>query len=992
MKAFSYRIRFPRSTQSRTHSAGLLHAAGAAVLWVAGAAVWCDDVSDSDASSETRLLSKVRQLTFEGLRAGEGYFSADGTKLVFQSERMAENPWYQIYLMDLETGDVDRVSPGHGKTTCAWIHPEGEKVLFASTHEDPQSEALQQAELDFRASGQERRYSWDYDEHFDLFETDFKGRHYTNLTKARGYDAEGSYSPDGSKIAFASNRHAYTEALSEEDAEIFEKDLSYMMDIYIMDADGSNLKRLTNVKGYDGGPFFSPNGERIVWRRFAPNGATAEVYTMNIDGSDQRQITRVGVMSWAPYYHPSGDYLIFTNNSLGFANFELFMVDVEGRREAVRVTFTEGFDGLPVFSPDGNRLAWTTNRPASGKSQIFLADWDDKAARRLLGLHELAEVQLEGAPEFAATASAIRAADLKQHVVYLASDYMEGRRTGTVGERRATAYVAEVFREMGLEPAGDAGTYFQEFEFTAGVSLGAASRLTLNDTEDFAAGEAWRPLAFSKTGSIEPSGVVFAGYGIQAPKGEGDIGEYDSFAHLDVTDKWVMAFRYMPEDISAEMRQHLSTHSSLRYKAMTIRDLGGRGLILVSGPNSGVKNELVPLFFDTSLGETSVAAISITDAAAQSILNLADQDLKSLQDAIDDGSLQMGFEIPDATLSAQIDIEQETRIGRNVLARLYAGDSKGESAIAIGAHVDHLGVGRSGSSLARDDEADAVHYGADDNASGVAGVLEIAQYMVDQKAKGLDMQRDAIFAAWSGEELGLLGANYFTRTYLEDEKALLPPHMVAYLNMDMIGRLENEVIVQGVASSSIWPGEIERRSIPADVTVNAHDEAYLPTDATSFYLKGVPFISAFTGAHEDYHTPRDTADKVNYGGAARIAKFMGLVARSLLARDEAPDYLEVQRPENLEMRANLRAYLGTIPDYAAEVVGLKLSGVSAGGPADDAGLKQGDVIVELAGRKIENIYDYTFAIEALKIGLEIDVVVERGGERLTLKITPGSRE
>ncbi len=948
--------------------------------------------SDDTPGSEARYLSNARQLTFEGLRAGEGYFGADGTKLIFQSERLAGNPWYQIYLMDLETGDVDRVSPGHGKTTCAWIHPDGERVLFASTHDDPASKDLQQAELDFRASGQTRRYAWDYDEHFEIYQTSLRGDGYWNLTNARGYDAEGSYSPDGKLIAFSSNRHAYTSLLSEEDAGIFEMDKSYMMDIYIMNADGSNVKRLTHVLGYDGGPFFSPDGRRIVWRRFAPNGATAEVYTMNLDGSDQQQITRVGAMSWAPYYHPSGDYLIFTNNSLGFANFELFMVDAEGRGEPVRVTYTEGFDGLPVFTPDGTKLAWTTNRPANGKSQIFLADWNDEAARMALGLDKRAEVELKDAPDFAATVPAIRAADMKQHVDYLASEYMEGRRTGTVGERRATAYVAGLFEKMGLEPAGDEGGYFQEFDFTAGVSIGEASRLTLNDMEDFATDEAWRPLAFSKTGTIEASGVVFAGYGIQAPKKE-DFAEYDSFVHLDVADKWVMAFRYMPEDISAEMRQHLSTHSSLRFKAMTVRDLGARGLIVVSGPNSGVKNELVPLAFDASLGGTSVAAISITDEAARFFLDLAGRDLQELQDSLDDGGVQMGFPIPGATLSAEIDIKQEKRIGRNAIARLNAGTGPGESAIAVGAHIDHLGVGRTGSSLARDDETEAIHYGADDNASGVAGVLEIAQYLVDQKAKGLELKRDVIFAAWSGEELGLLGANHFTATYNGKENSdLLTPDIVAYLNMDMIGRLENKVIVQGVGSSSIWPGEIERRSIPAGISVTPQDDTYIPTDATSFYLKGVPFLNAFTGAHEDYHTPRDTADKVNFLGAERVAKFMGLVARSLVTRDKAPDYLEAKRPENMEMRANLRAYLGTIPDYAEEVVGLKLAGVSAGGPADDAGLKQGDVIVELAGRKIENIYDYTFAIEALKIGEEIDVVVERGGERVSLKLTPGSRE
>jgi predicted metalloprotease with PDZ domain len=170
------------------------------------------------------------------------------------------------------------------------------------------------------------------------------------------------------------------------------------------------------------------------------------------------------------------------------------------------------------------------------------------------------------------------------------------------------------------------------------------------------------------------------------------------------------------------------------------------------------------------------------------------------------------------------------------------------------------------------------------------------------------------------------------------------------------------------------------------------DEPYLPTDAMSFYIRGVPILNAFTGAHEDYHTPRDTVDKINFPGEQKIVKFMALVTRGLVTRDGALEFSEVQKPENLEMRANLRAYLGTVPDYATEVKGLQLSGVAKGGPADKAGLQRGDIIVELAGKTIENIYDYTFAIEALKIGEEVDVVILRDGKRMTLKITPGSRD
>ena len=337
----------------------------------------------TDGSAATPL-SHVRQLTFEGARAGEGYFGADGQRMIFQSERSPGNPFYQIYTLDLQTGDVERISTGLGKTTCGWLHPDGRRALFASTQFDPAAEAKMQAELDFRASGETRRYSWDYDPTYELVVTDLEDGGYTRLTDNAGYDAEGAYSPDGRWIVFASNRHAYAAELPPADAARLERDPSYFMDLYVMDADGTDVRRLTDAPGYDGGPFWSADGSKITWRRFAEDGARAEIYTMNADGSGERRITDLGVLSWAPFFHPSGAYLVFATNLEGFANFELYLVDAEGAREPVRVTAREGFDGLPTFSPDGRVLSWTSNATPAGTSQIFLADWDHEAALALL--------------------------------------------------------------------------------------------------------------------------------------------------------------------------------------------------------------------------------------------------------------------------------------------------------------------------------------------------------------------------------------------------------------------------------------------------------------------------------------------------------------------------------------------------------------------------------------------------------------------------------
>ena len=332
--------------------------------------------------AERDFLTRIRRLTVEGRRAGEGYWSKDGRQLVFQSEREPGNPFYQIYLMDMASGDVTRVSPGIGKTTCSFINPETGDVLFASTHHDPRSKQFQDEELAFRASGKERRYSWDYDPEMELYARSAKTGTLRRLTNKRGYDAEASYSPDGQWIVFSSTRQAYERPLSAAEQKQLETDPSYFAEIYIMraDADGSGPKRLTNVPGYDGGPFFSPDGKRIIWRRFDEAGLIADVRTMNLDGTDERQITDFGAMSWAPYIHPSGQYLLFASNKLGFENFEVFMVDIDGKKEPVRVTYSEGFDGLPVPSPDGTQLAWTSSRGGGREGQIYLAQWNHQKA------------------------------------------------------------------------------------------------------------------------------------------------------------------------------------------------------------------------------------------------------------------------------------------------------------------------------------------------------------------------------------------------------------------------------------------------------------------------------------------------------------------------------------------------------------------------------------------------------------------------------------
>jgi Tol biopolymer transport system component len=970
----------------------------------------------AEVPSATRLLHDARQLTFAGRRSGEGYFSRDGREIVFQSEREPGNPFYQIYRMDLETGGTRRISTGRGRTTCGWIHPDGEATLFASTHLDPEALAKQERELEERARGESRRYAWGFDDQYDLF-LSHGGGPLERLTTAPGYDAEGAFSPDGRTIVFASNRHAYGAALSPEERERLAEDPSFFIDLYLLDVSSGETRRLTRSPGYDGGPFFSPDGSRIVWRHFSEDGARAEIHSIGVDGSEERILTRLGVMSWAPFFHPSGDYVIFTTNLHGYDDFELYLVDAKGLREPVRVTEHEGFDGLPVFSPDGSRLLWTSNRTPDGRSQLFLAGWDDAAARAALGLTPAASQLPVALPR--TTDPSIRAVDLEAHVEALTDPRMEGRRAGTPGAEIAAHFLARAMQTIGLEPAGDEGRFQHAFDFTAGISLGPDNRIGLqraaadvdatrtgverDDTSgielpspaSLAIDRDWRPLAFSRTGEIAAGEIVFAGYGLVAPASDG-LAAIDAYAGLEVQDRWVMVFRDLPQTIGGEARQHLQRYASLRHKAMIARDRGARGILFVSGPRGRFREELIPLRFDASLAGTRIGVLSLSDDLAERILRGTGRSLEALQREADERPGAAGFPVPGIALGTRVDLVLDRTEGANVVGRLQVGPRPSGQVIVLGAHYDHLGRGEGSSSLATGEEIGEIHPGADDNASGVAVLLEIAEELVHLRNQGVYLgERDFVFAAWSAEEIGLIGSD----RWLEDS---LSPHAsphegdrgpIAYLNFDMVGRLRDSVIVQGLGSSSEWPALLERAAAPLDLAVFPQNDSYLPTDATSFYTRGIPILSAFTGVHSEYHTPRDRAELLNLEGAAHIGRLFSRIAQSLSSAAAPPPYTAQPAPSGGGARSGLRVFLGTVPDYAqTDVRGVKLSGVAPGGPAEEAGLRSGDVIVELEGQPIENLYDYTYALDALRVGEPARIVIERAGERRAVEILPASRE
>src|SRR5215831_7143020 len=311
------------------------------------------------AAPETRHLANVRQLTHTG-KNGESYFAPDGKRIIFQSVR-GGNPYYQMYTMNADGTGERLVSTGRGKCTCGWFHPTLAKILFASTHLDPHAFVPGTSPMP-PPQGPSERYRWDFDPAMDLFEARPDGSQLHRLTDAPGYDAEGSWSHDGRKIVFTSQRDGDLE-------------------IYVMDADGRHPRRLTHAPGYDGGPFFSPDDKRIVWRAFRPpNERVGEVFIMNADGTGEKQLTHLQAVSWAPFFHPDGKRLLFSSNVDGMksgkhGNFELYLMRDDGTA-LERVTFDDGFDCLPAFSPDGKKVLWTSTR-SGGESQIFIADWVD---------------------------------------------------------------------------------------------------------------------------------------------------------------------------------------------------------------------------------------------------------------------------------------------------------------------------------------------------------------------------------------------------------------------------------------------------------------------------------------------------------------------------------------------------------------------------------------------------------------------------------------
>jgi Zn-dependent M28 family amino/carboxypeptidase len=585
----------------------------------------------------------------------------------------------------------------------------------------------------------------------------------------------------------------------------------------------------------------------------------------------------------------------------------------------------------------------------------------------------------------------------RDHVQTLASERFGGREAGTDGERLAGEYIAAQLARVGAKPLPGATSMFESFNFTAGAQDGG-SRISLQYqpaggngplagvTAGAAAGATSaqvRALSFSDDADVTAE-VVFAGYGIVVPDSQ-NFG-YDSYATLDVKDKIVVVLRYFPEDADKDTKAILARYSDLRYKAMQARQHGARAMLVVTGPRSPNAGQLVPMTFDTAIAGSGIPAASIDGRMADALFRNAGKTLTDAQKELDSGNPHVaGFAIPNTTVTVKTVVQRVTHTARNVVAYLPATSATTgvqKPWIVVGAHYDHLGRGEGGNSLASKEDAGKPHVGADDNASGTATVLAVA----DAVARMPMRTRNVVFALWSAEELGLVGSAEFTN---------MPPIPIdqidAYINFDMVGRMQdNKLTAQATGSSPAWPSVLERANVAAGFDLTLQADPYQPTDVASFNGAGVPSLSFTTGAHADYHKPSDTPDKIDYPDLDRVADFATAIVRRLMDA-EPPQYAKVEQSQQSASRTGVRVFTGTVPDYASNAKGLLLSGVIGGGPAEQAGLMKGDVVVEIAGQSIANIYDYTYALELLKIGEPVKVVYMRGTERRETTLTPSAR-
>jgi hypothetical protein len=559
--------------------------------------------------------------------------------------------------------------------------------------------------------------------------------------------------------------------------------------------------------------------------------------------------------------------------------------------------------------------------------------------------------------------------DLQKSIYYLASDSLKGRKTGEPGDRLAAVFIREKFENAGLQLLFENG--FQKFELVTSARLGEKNLLEI-EGESFQVESDFLPYAFSANINVEAP-VVFAGYGLEVDQ---DTLIWDDFENVDVAGKWILAFQGDPD--LENPQSPFVEFSTERAKALKATDKNAAGLILVAGETFSEKDELSPLFFDKNVSRYSIPVIQVTRKVANAILKETGFTIETLESEIKENNTSIAFET-ECWVSSEVNVEMEKTESQNVAALLPGIDSElKDEYVIVGAHYDHLGMGGPGSGSRALDTL-AVHYGADDNASGVAAVIELAEKLAGEKKN----RRSIIFAAFGAEEMGLVGSKAFTAN---------PPvnteNMIAMFNFDMVGRFDsvsNAISIGGTQTAKETEEIITRLNPGFKLAMSG--EGIGPSDHASFYLQDIPVFFISTGAHSEYHTPYDDADAINYIGAKKVAEFAHLLVHELATRDSALTFQEAGAKFQRSRAGRFKVSLGVMPDYAGlEDRGLRIDAVTKGKPADLGGIKKGDIITAIDGKKVGNIYDYMNRLQTLEAGQTISVDILRDEKETVLII------
>jgi Tol biopolymer transport system component len=873
-------------------------------------------------------LAEIRQLTRGAGENAEAYWSFDGSELIFQSTR---EPYEcdQIMRIKASGGEPELVSTGTGRTTCGYFTPGDRRVIWSSTHlagdECPPRVDMSQG------------YVWPLYSSYDIFSSDPDGGNLVRLTESPTYDAEATVCPVDGSIIFTSTRDGDLE-------------------LYRMDADGNNVVRLTSTPGYDGGAFFSADCKQIVWRASRPTGealadyqrllaqnlvrpSRLEIWVADADGSNARQVTYLGAASFAPYFHPSGDRILFSTNHPDprGREFDIWSIGVDGTG-LERITTAEGFDGFPMFSPDGTRLAFASNRNQAnpGETDVYVARWveEDSGAR-------------------VATAADRFAAD----VAYLAGDELGGRGVGTPGLRKAADYIVSELGKIGVEGAWGEGAYGQPVEVATAVSVGDGTAVTIGPRA--VAADQRIPTSFSASGKASGA-TVFVGYGISAP----ELGR-DDYKGKRVKARIAVIRRFVPPGETFAQPEHQRRYSDLHYKAFLAREKGAVGVVFIDLPELAAGGKMpdeapLPELSLARLKDVGIPAVVVTREAGAALARKS------------------------ARVSLAVELERNQVTTYNIAGVIRAGaENKLPGAVVVGAHYDHLGMG--GESSLEPGVA-APHNGADDNASGVAGLLEVARQLHGRRG---ELRRDVYLVAFTAEEMGLLGSSLFAR---ELPGELAAGDVVAMLNMDMIGRMRgNTVAALGGETAAEWASLVPAACEAAAIRCRLSGDGYGPSDQTPFYAAKIPVLQFFTGPHGDYHKTTDDAHLVNAGGGARIATVVAGVGAAVANRPGELSYREVAAPLPAGDRRSWGASMGTIPDYAdkGDVPGVLLSGVRPGGPAAAAGIQGGDRLTRIGKTEVRTVQDFVYVLQQAKPGERVPVELIRDGKKMTVKITFG---